>query len=173
MQTILYLAIAMFAISLAIHILIWQVLPSRRQIILLVLIFMLSPALFLVLRFAGLGPHALSPQEAWLAWGLASLLHLSLGAVYVNLYTAVAGFSPSIAILEKAEQSPHGLERHELAPSWFSDKHLSGARRENLLAAGFICESDGSLLLTPRGRMLALGLLTFRRFLGLPDVAKG
>jgi len=68
---------------------------------------------------------------------------------------------------------PHGLQRHELAPPWFNDKNLSGARRENLVATGMIRESGGLLHLSSRGRLIAGCFLLFRRLLGLPDVAKG
>jgi hypothetical protein len=60
-----------------------------------------------------------------------------------------------------------------LAPSWFVDAHLAGARCESLLASGLIAESDGILRLTARGRIIGTCFLLFRRFLGLPDVAKG
>jgi hypothetical protein len=133
------------------------------------LIFFIFGPVFMIGIFA-----LTSPTFDWPSWGLSALLHLALAAVYINLYTLVAGFSPSIGIIERVEESmPRGLERSELAPPWFNDKNLSGNRRENLLATGLVCESGGLLLLSPRGRFVARSFLLYRRFLGLPDVAKG
>jgi len=175
MATILYHAVELFCFCLAIHILVWRTFPVRHQGIRLGLIFSLGAV-------AMVGVYALATRFSkgsfeslnWPSWGLACLLHFSLSGVYLNLYTLVTGFSPSIGILERVEESmPHGLKRSELAPPWFTNKNLSGARRENLLATGFIYETGGVLHLSPRGRLIAHCFLIFRRFLGLPDVAKG
>jgi hypothetical protein len=155
---------------LAIHILIWRIFSPRNQLVPLASIFFIFGPGFMI------GIFALTSLAAfdWPSWGLSALLHFALAAVYINLYTLVAGFSPSIGIIERVEESmPRGLERSELAPPWFNDKNLSGNRRENLLATGLVCESNGLLLLSPRGKFVARSFLTYRRFLGLPDVAKG
>jgi hypothetical protein len=165
MQSVLFHALALFCSCLALHILIWRIFSPKNQLRWLSTIFMLLPLLLLGICMRSLGG---------LACGLALLLHYVLSGVYLSLYTMVAGFSPSIGILERAEEGmPHGLERHELAPPWFNDKNLSGARRENLLAHDLIYESGGWLHLSPRGRLIAGCFLLFRRVLGLPDVAKG
>src|SRR5215471_370541 len=175
MQIVLYRSIEIFCFCLAIHILVWRSFPQRNQGARLLLIFFLGPLLLAGIHALGarLAPNMFLPVD-FASWALASLLHLSVAGVYVNLFTAVTGFSPSIGILERVEQSmPHGLERDELAPPWFTDKNLSGARRENLLSSGLICESGGLLQLSPRGRLVAGGFLLFRRILGLPDLGKG
>jgi hypothetical protein len=174
MQALLFRVIEIFGFSVVLHILVWRLFPLRQQVFRLGMIFSLGPVCLLGIHAAANRLVEGGSPIDWASWGLACLAHFSLAAVYVNLYTAVVGFSPSIGILERVERSmPGGLEWHELPPPWFSDKHLSGARRENLLATGFIHESDGFLRLTPRGEMVARSLLAFRRFLGLPDVAKG
>ncbi len=110
----------------------------------------------------------------WFSWGLAYILHVALSGSYMFLYTAVSGVSPSIAILENVEASmPKGLKRGDIAPKCFTDSTLSGARLDNLLVTGFIQESAGVLRLSFRGWLIAVSFLIFRRFLGLPDVAKG
>ncbi len=167
MQTVLYLGLELFCFCLAAHIVIWRVFRPRKQIVLLTLIFTFGPSLML-------GIVVLASRIDLSSCGLALLLHLALAAVYINLYTLVAGFSPSIGILERVDESmPRGLQRNELAPPWFNDENLSGARRENLLSSGLVYESGGLLLLSPRGLLVSRIFLTFRRFLGLPDVAKG
>jgi hypothetical protein len=175
MQAVLSHALELFCFCLAIHVLIWRVFPPRSPLACLAAILLFGPWLLLgIYEIASKLGLAAPPIGDWLSYGLVLLLHLALSGVYLNLYTLVGGFSPSIGILERVEASiPHGLQRHELAPPWFNDKNLSGARRENLLATGMIYESGGLLHLSPRGRFIAACFLTFRRFLGLTDVAKG
>jgi hypothetical protein len=175
MQTVFYHATELFCFCLLIHIFVWRVFPVKHQGVRLGLIFSLGAALIISIHAlaARLAPATFQPVD-WALWGLACLLHFALFGVYLNLYTAVTGFSPSIGILERVEESmPRGLARDQLAPPWFTDKNLSGARRDNLLETGFIHESAGCLRLSPRGRLIATCFLVFRRFLGLPDIAKG
>jgi hypothetical protein len=175
MQIVLFNAAALFCLCLIIHVLVWRAFPIRNQGLRLGLIFTLVPVAMISAcsLLSHLVPGAF-PPVGWSSWGLSCLLHFSLAGVYINLFTAVTGFSPSIGIMERIKESmPHGLKRGELAPPWFSDKNLSGERRENLLATGLIYEAEGSLHLSSRGRLIARCFLIFRRFLGLPDVAKG
>jgi hypothetical protein len=168
MQALFFHAIEMFAISMTLHIVVWRLFPLRQQLMRLGLVFLLGPALLMGSCLA------ISAGIDWASWALSCLLHFAAAGVYVNLYTAVVGFSPSIGILERVEASmPKGLEYGQLPPPWFTDQHLSGDRRENLLATGLICERDRKLQLTPRGRLAARALLAFRRFLAMPDIAKG
>jgi hypothetical protein len=175
MLNVLLHAAELFCFCLGIHVVVWRVFPVRNQSLRLGMIFSFGPFVLIgaYTLASRLAPLSFSPV-GWSSWGLASLLHFAASGVYLNLFTAVTGFSPSIGILERVDQSmPHGLARSELVPPWFTDKNLSGTRRENLLATGLICESGGSLHLSPRGRLVAGVFLAFRRFLGLPDVAKG
>jgi hypothetical protein len=145
--------------------------PLRNEGSRLLLIFTLGSALpFVLLVFIEGGLQSVD----WPAWGLAFFLHFTLTGTYGCTYTGVTAFSPTIGIVDRVEESmPDGLPRDQLAPTWFTDQKLSGARRENLLATGFISESDGVLQLTPRGRQIVGCLRIFRGFLGLPDVGKG
>src|SRR5437016_103129 len=102
MQTVLFHALELFGCCLGIHILVWRTFPVRNQILRLSMIFILGPVLLI-------GAYALAarlkpdifPMADWTSWGLSCLLHLALSGVYVNLFTAVTGFSPSIGILQR------------------------------------------------------------------------
>jgi hypothetical protein len=172
METVLLHAAELFCFCLAIHIFVWRTFPVRHHGIRLALIFSLGAAALVAAYALLLGLFGGSLD--WPSWGLACLLHFSMSAAYMVLYTGVAGFSPSLGILERVDESmPHGLLRAQLPPPWFSDKNLSGTRLENLLSSGFVYQSGGLLQLTERGRLIAGWVLAYRRFLGLPDVAKG
>jgi hypothetical protein len=171
MQTVLYHAFELFGFCLGIHFFVWRAVPVRNQGFRLALIFSLGGALLLGILVAASGGFRPLDRPAW---GLALLLHFSLSAVYMCLYTGLESFSPSIGIAKRVEANmPRGLSRGELAPPWFTEEKLSGARRENLLATGFIRACGGLLQLTPRGRVIARCFWIFRRFLGLPDVGRG
>ena len=173
MESILLYALLLFFTSLLSHIMLWRLAPRRHDAASLAAIFVLMPLFICGLTFAGSSVGALRPV-AWVNWGLASILHLSLSASYVLLYSAVVGFSPSIAVLKQvAESMPRGLARDQLAPSWFTDKNLTGNRQDNLSRSGLVVEVDHTLTLSTSGRILALTLVIFRRLLGLPDIANG
>jgi len=170
-QMILIRALELFFACMALQACAWRVFTIRHQMLGVFVVFFVAPAILIVSLLA------LPPQDLDLSGqglGLICLLHFSLSGAYLFLFTGVAGFSPSIAILEKVARSmPRGLHRDELVPVWFTDQNLSGARRHNLTAGGLLVEKDGYLQLTASGLLIARCFLVFRRFLGLPDVAQG
>jgi hypothetical protein len=173
--TILFIGLALFCTCLVIHTAIWRLFPARRQGSGVVIILVMLPILGFILAFvASRVFQDAVPRPEPVLCGLAYLLHLSLSGAYCFVYTALTGFSPSIGILEKVEASmPRGLKRDELAPKWFTNANLSGARLRNLVDAGLVLESANCLRLSSRGWVIARCFLAFRRFLGLTDVAQG
>lgn len=174
MEIVLLRALGIFGLSLIAHILVWRVDARRNQGIWLGVVFFLMPACIGGGVAAWKGTRGFGLEGEWAGWALAYLLHGALSVAYMFLYTAVSGVSPSIAILEKVDESmPRGLRRHELAPKWFSDLSLSGIRRDNLVRSGFVSSEGGVLRLKARGRLIAICFVVFRRLLGLSDIAKG
>ena len=173
MQAILLYSLALFCCCLAIHILVCRILKVRRYALWLSLIFLIGPAIGLALGLSGVLARTLRGIELPQLL-LIYLLHFSLSISYMLLYTGIIGFSPSIAILQHVAASmPTGLPRDQLAPIWFTDEMLSGARHNNLKQMDLISESGGVLRLHTRGRFIASCFLVFRRLLSLPDIAKG
>jgi hypothetical protein len=171
MQLILCHALELFSFCLAIHVFVWRVFPVRKQGARLIAIFSAGAVLLLGIFVLAAGGFS---SVDWPSWGLAFLLHFSLSGAYLCLYTGVDSFSPSIAIAKRLEANmPHGLTRDKLAPPWFTDDKLGGARLEHLLATGFIYESGGLLRLTSRGRVVVRWFRLFRKILGLPAIGKG
>jgi hypothetical protein len=174
-RAVLWFGLGLFACSLAIQILIWRSFSVKNQLARLGFIFLVLPAFSIGMcqAISFLRPDT-PPRMSLPAWCLVYLLDLSLSLTYVSLYTAVAAFGPSIAILQRVEASmPQGLPREELAPQWFSDENLAGARHNNLVRTGLVSNFGGEIDLLFRGWFIARCFLIFRRFLGLPDLAKG
>jgi hypothetical protein len=174
-RAVLCCGLGLFACTLAIQILIWRSFAVKNQPARLSFIFLVLPAFLIGMCLAVSLPGAdFLPRMSRPAWCLVYLLDLSLSLSYMFLYTSVAGFGPSIAILEHVEESmPQGLPREELVPQWFSDENLAGARHENLVNSGLVSNFGGDIELQFRGWFIAQCFLIFRRFLGLPDLAKG
>lgn len=173
MQTILCFGLGLFIGSIALQILIWRLRPLQNELTRLLALFVALPAFVVSICIVTRAYSWLIPTS-WASWCFVYLLDLSLSTGYMVLYTAITGFSPSIAILERVEESmPHGLPREELVPDWFTDQNLARARYDNLVSHRLISNSGGVLQLERRGRFIAQCFLIFRRFLGLPDLAKG
>jgi len=174
LQSILYFGVGLFVGSVALQIVIWRSLPLQNQLTRLLAIFIVLPGLIITICLVTPAYCRLISRLSWTGWCLVYLLDLSLSTSYMLIYTAITGFSPSIAILERIEESmPQGLPREELVPDWFTDQNLTGARYDNLVSRRFISNSGAVLQLEPQGRFIAQCFLIFRRFLGLPDLAKG
>lgn len=174
MQYILYFGLALLLCSVALQVVVWRFFPVKNQPTRLAAIFVVLPAFLVIFSGAVLSSWPWIPNWSWAAWSLVYLLDLSLALSYMLLYTAVTGFSPSIAILEHVEESmPHGLRREELVPHWFTEENLAGLRHENLVRRRLIAHSRGLLSIQPRGRFIARCFLIFRRFVGLADLARG
>jgi hypothetical protein len=174
MQSILCFGLGLLLTSMALHIVIWRSFPVRNQPSRLVLIFIALPALIVAACLTVLSSWSVIPKWSWAMWCLVYLLDFSLSAAYICVFTAITGFSPSIAIVERVGRSmPLGLPRNELVPHWFTHEKLTGARHDNLVTRGLISDTAGILRLQPRGRFVARCFLIFRRFLGLPDMAGG
>jgi hypothetical protein len=174
MQSILTLGLVLLVCSMVFHIIIWRSLPIRNEASRLALLFIALPAAIILFCVAAPSSWRMIPQWPWAVWCLVYLMDLSASLSYMVLYTAITGFSPSIAILEHVEESmPKGLPREELVPGWFTHERLAGARHHNLVSHRLVSDSGGILQLQPRGRFVAQCFLIFRRFLGLPDSAGG
>ena len=174
MQSILCFGLGLLVCSMALHVVIWRFLPIRNQASRLAVIFVALPAVIVTLCLTALSSWRVIPQWPWAIWCLVYLLDLSLSLSYMLLFTAITGFSPSIAILERVEENmPAGLPREELAPYWFTHERLAGARHDSLVSHRLVSDSGGILQIEPRGRFIAQCFLIFRRFLGLPDLAGG
>jgi len=156
--------IAIFVLSLALHVVAWRI---RRPA---------SYRAWLPTLLAVFGPVAAA--AAWLVTStpleLAAvlLLHGTLAAVYVIGYTLVSGFSPSIELLKLLDRTPGGLPAASLQLPFLAGA-LTADRIDNLESAGLLRRSGGRLELGARGVALTTLVLAFRHAIGLPDGTGG
>lgn len=164
---ILPLGIAVFLVSLLIHVLVWNLRYPKNRPQALFVIFLILPALIFFALLAAAGAEGLPFEMTLLDWLAALLLHYSLSSAYILSYPAVEAISPSLAITLLVGGSPKGLRQSDLS-AMFKNDILLGPRINDLLQTGLAKEESGWLTLTPKARVLIGFFVLFRRFLGLP-----
>ena len=156
--------LALFMLSLALHVIVWRI---RRPISYRAWL----PALVIIF----------GPVAAAIAWSVVAspqdlaavlFLHGSLAAVYVIGYTLVSAFSPSLELLKLLDRTPAGLPTSSLRLPFLAGA-LTGDRIDNLTAAGLVKEDGARLALGPRGMQLTRLVLFYRHAIGLPDGGGG
>ena len=164
MLALLGAGLALFAGSLAIHVLVWRV---RRPE---------SYAAWVPLLAAIFGPIAtaaawfLVPEPAELAAVL--LLHYSLAAVYTIGYTLISAFSPSVELLKLIDRSGGSLPLSALNLPFLAGE-LTGDRVKNLEQARLVAIEGNRLTLADKGRRIAAPMLLYRHAVGLRDGGGG
>jgi len=156
--------VALFVLSLALHVVVWRIRqPTSYRAWLPTLVVVFGPV---------------AAAVAWLmtstALELAAvlLLHGTLAAVYVIGYTLVSGFSPSIELLKLLERTPDGIPAASLRLPFLAGA-LTTDRIDNLEAAGLLRRAGGRLELGARGVALTTMVLAYRHAIGLPDGTGG
>jgi hypothetical protein len=156
--------LALFLISLALHVIVWRIRrpDSYRTWV---------PALLVIF----------GPLAAGIAWRTAPdalqlaavlLLHGSLAAVYVIGYTLVTAFSPSVELMKLLDRTPGGLAASALRLPGLAGA-LTGDRIEHLAGAGLIRSVGAEVQLGDRGMRLTRLVLWYRHAIGLRDGGGG
>jgi len=152
--------VALFLLSLAIHVVVWRIRrpDSYRTWV---------PALVLIF----------GPLAGTIAWFMTSdplelaavlLLHGSLAAVYIIGYTLVTAFSPSVELMKLLDRAPAGVSAASLRlPGEVGA--LTGDRLDNLAGAGLIRRAGEQVHLGDRGVPLTQLVLWYRHAIGLRD----
>jgi len=156
--------LALFIVSLALHVIVWRI---RRPVSYRAWL----PALAVIF----------GPVAAAFAWLMVAtplqlaavlLLHGSLAAVYVIGYTLLSAFSPSLELLKLLDRSPAGVPVASLRLPFLAGA-LTGDRIDNLTAAGLVQRDGVRLALGPRGERLTRLVLWYRHAIGLRDGGGG
>jgi hypothetical protein len=160
----LFGGMALFALSLALHVVVWRIRrPDSYRAWL--------PALLVIF----------GPVAATIAWftvasrvDLAAvlLLHGALAAVYTIGYTLLSAFSPSLELLKLLDRTPGGVPQAALRLPFLAGA-LTGDRIDNLTAAGLVRTDGARLVLGPRGDSMTRLVLWYRHTVGLRDGGGG
>jgi hypothetical protein len=152
--------LAVFVLSLAVHMIVWRVRrPESYRAWLPALIVIFGPVA---------GGIAWLMAPAPLPFAAVMLLHGSLAAVYIIGYTLVTAFSPSVELLKLLDRSPAGIPVSGLRLPGAVGA-LTGDRVENLAGAGLIRQIGTEVQLGDRGVRLTRLVLFYRHAIGLRD----
>src|SRR5206468_9255040 len=127
MCLILIDGLALFVVSLALHVIVWRIRrPESYRAWLPALLVIFGPAA---------GGIAWLAVPAPLQLAAILLLHGSLAAVYIIGYTLVTAFSPSVELLKLLDRTPGGIPASTLRLPGLAGA-LTGDRIDNLAGAG-------------------------------------
>ena len=159
-MTLLVLAygIGLFLAVLVTHVLIWNLLRIRKEILWLAFVFFVVPGATLLLVWSA----DLLDVSSVTASGM---LHASLAVVYIQTYPALREDIPSIRILMSVHRRPEGMTRPEiierLVAQGFFDTKIKDLQNDAL-----VCAQDDRLYLTVMGSRLAGVFHYYRKLLG-------
>ena len=151
----LFLAgLALLMAAFIVHIVAWRVHLPTRSIRALLCVFAATPLVAVPVYFA------IGPLSAFIDTSLSDavrilLFYVSCSLVYVCVYSAVEGPSPSLAIVSYvAKCGSAGCTDADFANHILDDESIS-TRLAAMKAAKMIVVSDGKCALTPQGRLWA------------------
>jgi len=162
--TVLAYGIGLFIAALTTHVLLWNLFCIRKEVLWLIIVFMVIPLIILI-TLCATGCLDITVATA------AGLLHMALAAVYVQTYPALREDIPSIRILMLVHENYGGMTRHELVAQLARHK-LFETKILDLENDSFIRVMDGRMTLTTAGAVLAAIFNFYRRLLRC-DAGKG
>jgi hypothetical protein len=152
--------LALFVLSLALHVIVWRVRrPESYRAWLPALAVIFGPVAGVVAWFIAASPLELAALL---------LLHGSLAAVYIIGYTLVTAFSPSVELLKLLDRTPGGIPVSALRLPGLAGA-LTTDRVDNLVGAGLIRQIGAQVQLDDRGVRLTRLVLLYRHAIGLRD----
>ena len=160
-----------FTAALVVHIIIWRIFQPNRQMMWLVVIFIILPGLLYIALFIifylGALPHRCflaSPFNLFftLIW------HCALSSAYIMTYSPIQAGCPSLKImLSIAATMPEGMTFKDIEQI-FSEDTLFSDRIEDLEEDGLITLKYNAWGMTFTGRLLSEFFLAYRKLLKLP-----
>ncbi|MCP4701860.1 MAG: hypothetical protein GY862_34115 [Gammaproteobacteria bacterium] len=161
MQASLFITgISCFLFAFIVHMAVWRIWPSGKDISRLFLIFICLPFLpsLIAAQWLELSPFAFFAMV---------LLWFALSAAYIQTYPALKEDIPSFRLLFLIDDSgPQGINRENLLGKIGGDD-LFLRKIDELEKDGLILEKDGKLELSRAGRFLSSVFYYYRRILGL------
>ncbi len=159
-MTLLALAcgIGLFVAILVVHVLMWNLLRIRKEMLWLALVFFAVPGLALQLVWSAGFLDASSVTAS-------GLLYAALAVVYVQTYPALREDIPSVRIIMSVRRQPGGMTRSEiiehLVPHGIFDAKIKDLQNDALVRV-----QNDRLYLTAMGARLAGVFHYYRKLLG-------
>ncbi len=151
-----------FLIALAVHILAWRRKKPPREMMWLVIIFVILPGIFYCLILI----RGHSPSVFFLI--LTFIWHSALSSAFIMTYPPIQAGCPSLKIvLEIHRNRPDGLNLKEIQ-HLFPRESMFSDRFDDLVEDGLISWEYDAWGITGTGRLLARFFLIYRRILKLP-----
>lgn len=162
---------ASFLIALLVHILVWRIFQPPRQMMWLVIIFIIFPGLLFITLFA-VSHLGTEPTGRFLAspFNLFLLIiwHTALSSAYIMTYPPIQTGCPSLKIILAIHSfMPEGLTAEKIN-EFFSQDTLFTDRFNDLIEDGLISWEYDTWGITATGKLLSKFFSTYRRFLKLP-----
>ncbi len=151
-----------FLASLLLHVILWRWRKPPREMMWLVIIFILLPGLVYLGIFLGIRA---AEGGAWL---LSYLWLSALSAAYIMTYPPIQAGCPSLKIvLEVHRNRSRGLSREEI-DGIFPREAMFSDRFDDLVEDGLVSWEYDAWGITGTGRLVARFFLAYRRLLRLP-----
>ncbi len=148
------------------HVIVWRIRTPRVSSLVLVILFLLFPAILALFLLAG--DLRTIPTLSVLDILQVLFLHTTLSGAYIASYPAVRAVSPSLDILLMVSSAPGGRMTGEEISSRYSDLRLVVSRIDDLLEYRLIAVRDGRYVLQPLARGILWIFIVYRKLLGLP-----
>lgn len=150
------------AAALAVHLAVWRAVRVRREIFLLITIFLILPVPAL---------WAFAAARGWtgLEFTAAALVHTALALVYLLTYPAIKEEVPTFRVLLLVHsRGERGITPEEIVRELGDDEALYSTKIAELEGDAFVKTRGGTLALTWAGAVVARVFILYRRLLGLP-----
>ncbi len=169
----LAIAASMFLCALALHVVTWRFQAPRRYLFWFLKYWLVLPlaAAGAYVAIDGMLRGSLSSAEI-LAWLAGLLTYLALCACFVLVYPAISMSSLSLEILHYLRRhGPQSMGSLQLAAQ--SGTAMLEVRQKNLLESGMFTPVGQGLILTAKGRAVALAINAVRWALAIPRGSGG
>lgn len=160
----LAVGILSFFIILILHIIIWRIKKPEKEIMFLLLFFIILPFLFFIFILLINSFKDFTSNNFIFS---VFLLYFSLSCAYIQTYPAARANAPSLQIVYFIYKSgKKGLSEKEIIQN-FNLGNLVYERIEDLIKESFVYEEDKKLFLTQRGKIFIGMFEIYRKLYGL------
>jgi hypothetical protein len=171
-MSVLFYGIALFVITLLIHIIVWRIrLPIHQKTIMLLLfgLILIAGIFMLIILGKSIKIFGITAPAAIYEYIQLGILFISLTLAYIVTYSALEADSPSLVmVMTIAYAGKEGLKK-ELFKQKINDGVLLVPRIHDLISEKLAYLDKGKYKLTPKGLMFARIFSIYRGILRRPQ----